>query len=157
MTNFTPAPTRLSRQHWCGPFALSILAGQDYDDAYKRILRSLRAWRKKRGVARLPDRIQGMYPHEVMVASKTLGINLTWKRPKANERNINPTLKQFLDHMLPRRFYLINITRHYLTIDTHTWQWCDNHSRAWKPIDTCKWLRCRVEGFAEYQPKWIKL
>jgi hypothetical protein len=156
--NFTPAPTRLSRQNWCGPFALSIMAGQDYDTVYPRALRSLRAYTKRRYAksfqVKLPTRIQGLYDFELKAIAKTLGYQIEWSTPPKNERGIAPNLKQAIDHLLPRRFYVVQITRHFITIDTYTWQWCDNHSKVWAPIDTCKWLRTRVDSFAEYQPKW---
>lgn len=159
--NFTPAPTKLKRQNWCGPFALSIMAGQDYDTAYPRILRSLRAFTKRRYAnanysVKLPTFLRGMFDFEVTAVAKTFGYKIEWMRPPENDRKIAPTVKQLLDHLKPRRFYLVNITDHYITIDTWNWLWCDNHSKKWMPLDNCKWSRTRVKRIAEYQPKWRK-
>jgi hypothetical protein len=153
--NFTPALTAKRRKNWCGPFALAIMAGQDYDDTYPRALRSLRAWTKKRfGKGYGPTSITGLFSYELTAIAKTFGYKLDWVDAPLNERRIKPTVKQLLDHLVPKRFYVVEITRHFITIDTYTWQWCDNHSKVWAPIDTCKWLRTRVDSFAEYQPKW---
>lgn len=155
--NFTPAPTKLKRKNWCGPYALSVMAGQDYDETYKRALRSLRAFTRRRygDCLNLPKSIQGLHDFELKAIAQTLGYKIEWEPFPVNIRGTGEmTLKQALDHLLPRRFYIVFLTRHYITIDTHTWQWCDNQSKKWAPVTTCKWLRTRVESVAQYQPKW---
>ena len=143
------APER-STEHtktWCGPYALAMLAGLSYDEAYPRIRHSIRRFRGA-NVYHVPEHIQGVYSPDMLAAAKTLGVKLQFKRAKNW-----PTLGKFRDMMKPGRWYLVQITGHYLVVDTRNWTWCDNGSRGWLPLDNCRWLRSHVELYSEAKPR----
>jgi hypothetical protein len=122
---------------WCGPYALALISGKTYDEAYEHAKKKLR----KRS-------IMGMYNHEFKAVARSLGFKkFEWNfDPKAQGK---PTLRSFKDWMRPNRLYVVVVTRHYVTVNTSDWTVQCNQTQKWEPIDECKHARKKVNGYAE--------
>ena len=129
-------PARASgRQTWCGPYALALLAGVTYAEAYEVCCR----------VCRKPS-VKGMTLVEAERAGRRLGLSINFMKTDP------VTLRAFADLIKPRRRYMVNVTRHFVVVDSETWSVCDNQTAKWAPIATSKHARKRCVWAAEVKP-----
>lgn len=145
----TPLPTQGKRKNWCGPYALAVIAGVNYDDAYDSCARYKNRLRRKR-LGRLANRkpykrkvgVIGFGNKAFEIVSKRL------KAPVAFEACQPMALSRLADHLKPNSLYVVNVTRHYVVVDTHDWTVIDNQTKQWEPITECKHRRktCRNVG-----------
>ena len=153
---YLQAPARNDKgRTWCGPYALALLSGLDYETAYKKILRSYnryyRTQAKKRGLH--PEywtkkSIKGMTTYELGRAGKSLGVKIDWKKPP--ERC---TVLGFArDHTVKGRVYLVQTRTHFLTVlDGMIY---DNWPSSPRPADGQHHLRkAIVQSVAEIKVK----
>ena len=126
---------------WCGMYALALVSGLDYDTVYDKMLRGINraipAYRTKRKY------ITGVLNTDMERTAKTIKCKIKFDKTK----KVN--LKNYLDHLDPNKIYIINITDHYVVLDTRTWELCDNQSQEWVPVLESKHSRCYVRNIAE--------
>lgn len=122
---------------WCGPYALSLISGRTYEDAYAFAKKKL----KKRA-------IMGMYNHQFKAVARALGFKkFEWDySPRSSGR---PTLRLFADWMKPNRLYVVQLTRHYVTVNTKDWTVQCNLTGKWEPLAECRTKKKKVCAFAE--------
>lgn len=144
------------RTMWCGPYALALLSGREYDSVYASCLRGMNRWRNeyaaKRG-RRKPKRtkvIISLSAGWLPILGKTLGLTIEWKAaPKGT------TVGNFAElHTVKDRTYLLNITGHYCVVRNGL---CYDQDGP-RPIGTGPgraggYARTRVEQFAEVKVK----
>jgi hypothetical protein len=135
-------PTSASgRTLWCGPYAIAVIFGTDYDTAYKKTLRSVNKRLMKRSRwAWKKTRIQGLGNMAMERVIRT-----RYKKFIFANVERKPTLKNYLDHLRPNRLYVVNVTGHYVLINTKDWTISDNQLGQWVPVnETTHYMRSRV-------------
>jgi len=122
---------------WCGPYALAMISDKSYEEAYLIAKKKLR----KRSIT-------GMYNHQFKAVARYMGFNkFEWQFvPKSESK---PTLRSFKDWMRPNRIYVVQVTRHYVTVNTSDWTVQCNQTQKWEPLDECKHRLRRVAAYAE--------
>jgi hypothetical protein len=139
-----PARSVKRGRTWCGPYAIATVCGVDYDTAYDKAKKVLK---KKR--------ISGMWNGEVQEVARRLGTKFEWKHTKlkligkVGWKWRQPTLNQMLDELIPNRLYIIQVTTHYITVNTRDWTMVDNQTPEWKPVKDWKHGKKVVRAFAE--------
>jgi len=136
---------------WCGPYALAVCLGLSYDEAYELALKVTRQ-----------DRIKGLANHYVEKALRRHGIRTEFKglRQSAGvsmqfmygkQRGYVSVLnlRNALDYLKPNRLYIINVTRHYVVLDTSDMTVIDNQTRGWWPVDRHRNAGKQVQCVAE--------
>jgi len=106
---------------WCGPYALAVISNTPYEFAYAKTKKVLR----KRAV-------MGMSRHEFSKVAKAMSVNCQrfWR-----EREVGGcTVAKLRDNLRPGRLYVIELTRHFIVVDTRDWTVCDNHQAKWVPL-----------------------
>lgn len=122
------------RKTWCGPYALAVVAGKTYEFAYQ-MLKQIRGKRHACGV----------YNTNMDKAFGFCGLKAEFVKA---EKRCN--LRKYIDEYLaPNKLYIINITRHYVVVDTRDHTTIDNQNPEWVPIENSKHLRCLVQFVAE--------
>lgn len=114
------------RTLWCGPFAVAVLTGLGYDEAYAKVLADLRraimTVRRKRAErlrikvsrANLPTTIRGVHEHDVARTLGKLGVKVKWTNLAKRDRM---TLLDFTrNHTVKGRTYLVVAGNHYEVI-----------------------------------------
>ena len=147
MRNAIPGTSRKAIT-WCGPYALALVSGLSYDEVYKKMLRAKNKrqpkWRKLKHITRVSDQL-------MQIVAKTVKTPFYFKPAK------RMTLSQYVDHLEPNTVYIIQITGHYVVIDTRTWELSDNQSLTWVPIKDSKHKRCFVKRLAEVKNHKIEV
>lgn len=122
---------------WCGPYALALIGNVTYEEALKKA---------KRATGR--KIIKGMWNWEVAKVAKRLGLrNFKWTNiPKKQQTNF----LNHLDWFKPNRIYVVQVTHHYMILNTRDWTVTDNQMSGWMPLaETKKAKRRFVEAYAE--------
>lgn len=121
---------------WCGPYALAVISGKSYEEAH--------VFAKKA----VPDRkLMGMYNSEVTKAARLMGFKqFDFKMIPKRER---VCLRKAIDHMKPNRVYIVNVTNHYVVVNTKDWTLTDSWREGWEPIATSNMAGRKTKGFAE--------
>ena len=140
-----PVPTEIVRTMWCGPYALAVVSGLTYDETYKKVLRKLRSM--KSSYKHKPKIIKGMYHSELEAVGKTL--KCPFEFTGSARRRARLTLNRTKDHLRPNRIYIVNVTDHYLVVNTSDWTMCDNWTKAWVPVKGSVHARKKVLSVAE--------
>jgi len=129
INKFTVKPRQITdwmgniRKTWCGPYALAVLTGTHYEFAY----RTLKEIRRKRSTA-------GVTNKNMMSAFKNL--NVKYKHTKLDKRK---KLANYInDDLAPNKVYLVQITKHYLIIDTRDCTTIDNQVPQWNDMHSTK-------------------
>lgn len=125
---------------WCGPYALALISGLDYDTVYGKVLR---AKNKRMPTHKKRKYITGMSKSLMQIVAKTMKCLFMFVKAQ------RMTLNSYIDHLTPNKVYIIQITGHYVVVDTRTWEICDNQSKAWQSISDSKHKRCFVKKIAE--------
>ena len=130
------------RTLWCGPYAMATVSGQPYDAVYKKMLRAENRGRP----AYLGKRkfLTGVSTDLMETVSRTLKTGILFEHVLGK-----PTVNQYLDHLRPNRIYILEVTRHYIVIDTGDGTAIDNQSGKWQPFSEFKQMRKRVRKCAE--------
>jgi len=142
------------RKMWCGPYALAVILGIDYDKAYKKLLRADRhnsGWVLNINSGRIIYRgYKRMYLQGITNYTFQLGAISKYKKFRFEKANESLSLRQYIDnHLRPGCLYVINITGHYVVIDMARKMIIDNHLRRWVPLaDTKHMMKCRVKKVA---------
>lgn len=117
---------------WCGPYAIATVCGTAYEPAYQ----AAKAARGKRHA-------KGITCGNLKQACETLGVKGKWTM-LSNKR----VLRKFIEESLrPNEVYVINITRHFLVIDTRDWTTIDNQSLGWCDMEGSKHANKMVHGY----------
>ena len=110
-----------------------MISNTPYEFAYAKTKKVLR---KRAGM--------GMGRHEFSKVAKAMSVNCQrfWC-----EREVDGcTVAKLRDNLRPNRLYVINVTDHYIVVDTRDWTVCDNFSAKWIPL--ADWphrrTRCRA-------------
>lgn len=125
---------------WCGMYALALVSGLEYEVVYKKMLRGINSVRHKWAKRKY---ITGVHNRDMERTAKTVKTPFVFKRAE------RMTLSQYIDHLDPNKVYIIEITGHYVVVDTRTWELCDNQSKSWCPVGESKHKRCFVREIAE--------
>lgn len=144
-------PVERKAHTWCGPYALALISGNTYDHTYSECIRVANNRINYLNRDRMPFQklrkvkvITGMLNHELERVAKALGCSMKW-----TFCNSTPTLSRMTEELRPNRIYVINITDHYVVVDTRNWTVCDNQTQEWEPIKQSKHRRKRVRNIAE--------
>lgn len=117
------------RKLWCGPFAVALLAGLDYDTAYLACQKDAKRVAKAKALAAadeegysvadpvaVPD-ITWTYPHQVDRVLRSLGARPSEIQESKGTIKEWPTLLRFVrEHTVPGKCYLIHLASHWLVV-----------------------------------------
>lgn len=154
--SFAPARSAKKRRTWCGPYAVAVLMGVDYDAAYDTCVRILRR-----------DGIRGMYNSELERIMTTLGVGFRkWTfqeytgtvtvdaqtdfkdgrwfiKPVTVNKHL--TLNQWYKARADKQAtYVINVSRHYVIV--RGTRIIDNQQPEWKAWADRKGARSYKRG-----------
>lgn len=138
------APERaVGRVTWCGPYALATVLGVTYQEAYRLAL-----WNTGRTF------IKGMANWHMCEILKRRRIKTRFQTLARYNRMAQPkgrvTVQRLTDWLKPNRLYIVNITDHYIVVDSSDWTAVDNKSEGgWWPIERHHSALCAVEMIAE--------
>lgn len=133
--NFVPAPPSKNRVPWCGPYALAVINGLDYDVVDDILKRSERRSRRVMGFGR--DRMVRAS------RSKKLPVKVEFEELK------RPVTVQSLgDYLRPHRLHIARVRGHYVVINPDDMTVIDNQSQKWVPVREHKYARCRTTHLA---------
>lgn len=108
---------------WCGPYALALITGKTYEDVLPFIRRA--AKRK---------RIMGMYNWEFQKTARRMGLRkFEFKKIPSTQRT---NLSNMTDWLRPNRIYVVQVTSHYVIVNTKDWTMTDNQTEGWIPISS---------------------
>lgn len=116
------------RTLWCGPFALAVITGLPYDDAYakafaveKRVAREAnRAYNAKRGIKsargpyKVPKSTQGLSKGNFKEAARLLGVKVQWAHLYGKGQMTLLTFTR--DHTVKDHVYVVVAGNHYEVI-----------------------------------------
>lgn len=142
---FAGGRSAAGRALWCGPFALSVLTGLDFDTCYSKALdvekRRLRAEARKKGLrpgywADGLSIIKGMGLAHLQRTAERLGVRFKWTNVRKRD---GLTLLTFVrQHTVKGRTYLVNAGDHYMTIRDgilyHSHHACDPRRWLRRPL-----------------------
>lgn len=128
------------RKTWCGPYAVAVVTGLQYEDTYK----ALKKIRGKRSTA-------GVTMKNMMTACSKFSVKT--ERTKLEKRK---KLNNFLrDNLAANKVYIVEITRHVIVVDTRDCQTIDNQSLKWEDMYSTKHKNKLVRSFVEIKnPKF---
>jgi hypothetical protein len=122
-------PPRSRRVTWCGPAALSIITGLDYETC-------------RSALTRIGNRtIKGSYNHEMVAALRFFGYTI-----EQDDYPSRPTLAAWTRRRKgddATAMFLVNITRHYVVVQGR--KACDNVTRTPVFLKDMRLRRSRVE------------
>lgn len=107
---------------WCGPYALALVMGMTYEEALDRVKRSTRR-----------KRIKGMWNTEVAKVLRGFGLRKCKFSYIPEKERTN--LANMTDWFKPNRIYIVNVTDHYVVLNTKDWTMTDNCTEGWVPIN----------------------
>ena len=147
MTNSKHTPERRKvtcvygrpRKTWCGPYALAVIGKTDYENAYK-ICKKVR---RKRSAA-------GISNSNFTAVAHRFGVSSNWKKTESMK------LKTWIEmETKPNTVYVVQITRHYIIIDTRDCTTIDNQKPEWIDMSSSKHLNKKVHNVMEIRnPKF---
>ncbi len=128
---------------WCGPYALALVSGLDYDTVYQKLLRQRN--KSKASYQHKAKYIAGVYHRELWaMARKLCSKTFDWDRSLKGK-----TLGSMRDHLKGSRVYIIAVTGHYVVLDSRTWEVCDNQTKVWIPLAEWQHKKVRVQAIGE--------
>tara|TARA_R100001082_G_scaffold110148_2_gene89176 strand:- start:2984 stop:3496 length:513 start_codon:yes stop_codon:yes gene_type:complete len=117
---------------WCGPYAIATVSGTAYEPAYQAAKR-----------ARGKRHAKGITCRNLKDACASLGVNGTWKMLSKKR-----ALRKFIEEsLMPNEVYVVNITKHFIVIDTRDWTTIDNQSLGWCAVENSKHKNKMVHGY----------
>lgn len=117
----------IGKNRYCGPAAISAIFNIPTHQASKMV----------REVTGNPY-VKGIYNSELIKALTNNGIEVV-----KFETPLRPTLSKAVSLLEPGA-YIVNVTRHYLAVDTQSWQWADNKYKKPRSLDDLAKPRSRV-------------
>ena len=107
--------TGVYRTTWCGPYAIAVICGTEYEQAY----RTVRAIRGKM-------HCKGITCDNLTKASAKLGVKGKWVDLEKRQKFGN-----FMKTLEKNKVYVINVTKHFLILDTRDYTTIDNQVPKW--------------------------
>ena len=118
---------------WCGPYALAVISNTPYEFAYAKAKKVLR----KRAV-------MGMDRYQFSKVAKAMSVNCQrfWREDTVSDFvSTGPsrfrldfiTVSKLRDYLKPGRMYVVELTSHFIVVDTKDWTVCDNQ-HGWMPL-----------------------
>ena len=132
--------TGIARKTWCGPYAIAVVCGTEYEPAYQ-VARAVRGKRHAKGIT----------VTQMINSCKKMGVTGVNKKLDKKMK-----LSKWLDqHTLPNKVYVVNTTRHFIIVDTRDWTTIDNQQPEWKAVTASKHINTMVHGhFIVDNPKF---
>ena len=126
---------------WCGPYAIATVCGKSYEPAYQ-VAKQIRGKRHAKGIS----------CSDLEKSCRAFGVKGKWhtleKRQKLSNFLKSGTLK-------PNKVYVINITKHFLIIDTRDFTTIDNQNPEWIAAESTKHSKRLVIKYFEIEnPKF---
>jgi hypothetical protein len=117
---------------WCGPYALAVISNTPYEFAYAKSKKVL----GKRAVMR-------MSPHQFIKVAKAMSVNCQrfWREREAD----GCTVGKLRDNLKPGRLYAVEVTGHFIVVDTKDWTVCDNQ-HGWTSLADWPHRRARCRN-----------
>ncbi len=139
MNKHTPAKrqmiycdTGIYRKTWCGPYAIAVLCGTEYEEAY----RAVRAVRGKRHA-------KGITNSNLKAACRSLGVSGKWSGLEKRTK-----LSKFLPTLEAGKVYVVQITKHVIVVDTRDFTTIDNQRPdAWIAMEATKHMNKLVHNY----------
>jgi hypothetical protein len=131
--------TGIYRKTWCGPYAIATICGTEYEPAY-RIARAVRGKRHAKGITNT----------DLERSCKQLGVTGKWHPISSVGAGTKKKmkLKNFLPMLLPNKVFVIQITKHFLVVDTRDFTTIDNQNpEAWLPMEMSPHLTKLVHNY----------
>ena len=117
---------------WCGPYAIAVVCGTEYEPAYQ-VARAVRGKRHAKGIT----------VTQMINSCKKMGVTGVNKKLDKKMK-----LSKWLDqHTLPNKVYVVNTTRHFIIVDTRDWTTIDNQEPEWKAVTASKHINKMVHGY----------
>ena len=114
--------TGIYRKTWCGPYAIAVLCGTEYEEAY-RAVRAVRGKRHAKGITNSNQK----------AACRSLGVSGKWSGLEKRTK-----LSKFLPTLEAGKVYVVQITKHVIVVDTRDFTTIDNQQREWIAMDATK-------------------
>ena len=130
------------RKTWCGPYAIAVVCGQNYEHSYQTA-KALRGKRHAKGISNT----------DLLRSCKALGVKGEWiSVEKATKNTAQPKkkmkLEKFLPMLAPNKVYVIQITKHFLVVDTRDFTTIDNQNPdAWIAMESSPHLNKLVHNY----------
>lgn len=159
---YRKSPT--GRTLWCGPFALAVITGLPYDEAYAKILDvekrhirqmnrehySNRGVKNPKGPWRVPTSLQGLHHTRLARASERLGVKMKWVSIPSKKHQM--TLLTFArEHTVKDHVYVVIAGNHYEVICNGVLY--HSHHDPVKIEDAPKYRMARVTYWTEVKPR----
>ena len=130
-----------SRKTWCGPYAIAVVCGTSYEPAYQ-VAKKVRGKRHAKGITNT----------DLMKSCKALGVKGEWiSVAKATEHSAKPQakmkLENFLKMLAPNRVFVIQITKHFIIVDTRDFTTIDNQRPEWIAVEASKHMNKLVHNY----------
>ena len=147
MTKHTPQRRAITdwmgnqRKTWCGPYANATVSGTDNEPAYQ-MAKAVRRKRHAKGITRT-DLEDSCYALNV--------------RGKWRELEKRPKLSKFLKSgaLEPNKVYVVNVTKHFLIVDTRDFTTIDNQNPEWVAVESTPHSTKLVSHYFEvFNPKF---
>ena len=124
--------TGIARKTWCGPYAIAVVCGTEYEPAYQ-VARAVRGKRHAKGIT----------VTQMINSCKKMGVTGVNKKLDKKMK-----LSKWLDqHTLPNKVYVVNTTRHFIIVDTRDWTTIANQEPEWKAVTASKLINKMVHGY----------
>lgn len=141
---------------WCGPYALATVSGMPYQMVYEKgdyVAKCMREERHgRRGRAFTARATGGWYRDELSYTAKTYcDVELgDWKPVEKSKHEPSAaksiTLGRLDFYVPPMRLFIVEISGHYVTVDTRDWTVICNNVQQWTPLKESKFSRCKVKN-----------
>tara|TARA_R110000765_G_scaffold170696_3_gene275704 strand:+ start:7284 stop:7856 length:573 start_codon:yes stop_codon:yes gene_type:complete len=157
----THTDQHMYRNKYCGPAAVSVIAGITAEAAAEKF-REYRDANNTRGKARQSKTqhagIVGVWNKEMIPVLKTLGVKTNLVKMNGYVRSSSgrkwvrsgPTLRAYADELKPNVTYLFNVTNHYVTV--RNGMVYDNWHNEGKPISEHRAARKKFPKAWEVTP-----
>jgi hypothetical protein len=147
MEKHTPARRAITdwmgniRKTWCGPYAVATVCGTEYEPAYQ-VAKRARGKRHAKGITMT----------DLKKSCRRLGVKGEWiSIEKATADTAEPKkkmkLEKFLPMLAPNKVYVINVTKHFLVVDTRDFTTIDNQNPEWVAMESTKHINKMVHNY----------
>lgn len=152
------------RTLWCGPFAVAMLTGLDYDSAYRACQKDAKRVAKAKALAAADEQgysvvdpvpepdITWTYPHQVDRVLRSLGARVSDVHESQGPIGGWPTLIRFVrEQTEPGKCYLIHLASHWLVVQDGI-MYHGIHDPM--PVEEApRYRRAKVEMWYEVKPR----
>ena len=124
---------------WCGPYAVAVVSGCGYEQAYQ-VARKVRNKRHAKGISNM----------DLKKSCTKLGVKGKWHKLEKRTQ-----LKKFLPTLEAGKVYVVQITKHFIVVDTRDYTTIDNQNPEWTAMESSKHMAKLVHNFFEvHNPKF---